>query len=44
VGGIAKFRRPEDMLETALDGLNAFDAAILAHQRRARVEIPECKW
>ena len=33
------------MLETALEGLNAFDAAILAHQQRARgVEVPQCKW
>lgn len=42
IGGLTKFRRPEDMREVALEGLNAFDAAILAHQQRALIEIPQC--
>ena len=44
VGGLAKFRRLQDLPAMLEENLNAFDAAILAHKNRSPVEVPQCKF
>jgi len=40
-GGLTKFRRPEDMKNVAEESLNAVEQAILNHQNRPQVEVPQ---
>ena len=43
-GGVGKILHLEDMKGRRQEELNAFDMAILAHQERKPVEVPQCKF
>jgi len=41
IGGFTKFRRPEDMKDVALEAVGAVDAALMAHQNRTPLDVPQ---